>query len=324
MTFYSILALVGALTLFLFGMELLGTGLRSLSHQRLRPVFMQFAQHSWQAMLTGAVVTAAVQSSSVVTSVLVGLVSGGVLTLDQAAGLIAGANIGTCSTPFLVCLGLSGSWLSLFSQAWALAILCLLCPLVLCRRCPGALRIGAGLLALLTGMARMCAALAPLANTSLFTQLMQETSPAFALLAGAVAAAVLQSSSACIAMLQAVSITGVLPLSCVVPILLGQNIGTCSTALLASIGGGRAARQTALLHLLFNTFGAVAVLIPLCILPLTPARFLLQLPVYSTGIAIFQLLFNLFSAALFFPFCRPILAQMQKSSPSPKRKTAIL
>lgn len=323
MTALDVLAPIGALALFLSGMELLSAGLRSASQQRVQALLTQATGSLWRSVTLGTVVTALVQSSSAVTVVLVGLAAGGTLVPAQTAGLIAGANIGTCATAFLVHFGLTGSWMGLFHSGYALFALCLLFPAVLCRRCPATLRVCTGLAALLTGMAHMQDALAPLSGTPLFARLLSQcASPLSGLFAGTLATAILQSSSACIALLQTVSASGMLSLSCVIPIVLGQNIGTCVTALLASLGARRAARQTALLHLLFNVFGAAAVLPPLfAVQRLAPQ--LLTRPADSAAIAVVHLLCNLAAAALFLPLHGRIVAHMTKSSLPPKRKTAV-
>lgn len=317
------LALVGSIALFLFGMELLSTGLHKLSGQHMQRLLARSTRSVWCSVLLGSAVTAVVQSSSAVTVVIVGLVAGGTLTLEQSAGLIAGANIGTCVTAFLVYVGLTGSWMGIFHSSWMLFLLCFLFPFLLCRRCPAFLQVCAGLCALLTGMAYMQDALAPLAGTPLFTQLLATcTSPLSAVLSGIFVTAVLQSSSACIALLQTISASGLLPLSTVIPIILGQNIGTCVTALLAALHADRAARQTAQLHLLFNLFGAIAILVPLFVVQAV-APHLIARPADSGLIAVIHLLCNITAAFVFLPLRNVVIAQMTKSSLPPKRKTAV-
>ncbi len=306
------LPLIGAVALFLFGMELLSAGLRRLSQRHVQALLARATRSVWRAVCLGAAVTAAVQSSSTVTVVIVGLVAGGTLTLEQAAGLIAGANIGTCLTAFLVHLGLTGSWMGAFHSGYMLLALCMLFPIMLSRRCPAAAQAGCGLCALLTGMAHMQDALAPLSGAPLLSHLLAQcSSPLSGLLAGALVTAVLQSSSACIALLQTISASGMLSLASAIPIILGQNIGTCVTALLASLGTNRAARQTALLHLLFNVCGAAAVL-PCLSLALWMSPGLLARPADSASIAVIHLLCNLAAALVFIPLRRPILARMTK------------
>lgn len=303
MTLFSVIALVGAIALFLFGMELLCGGLCRMSQKHLQPLLMRATQTVWQSVLLGAVVTAFVQSSSAITIIIVGLVAGKVISLYQAAGLIAGANLGTCSTAFLVHFGLCANFTQPFTDPWILLLLCALLPVLLHHQCPPLLSVCAGLVALLAGMTRMQAALLPLSQTSYFSSLLSACDSVFSgLLAGTVVTAVLQSSSACIAMLQTVSNTGALSIEMVLPVLLGQNIGTCVTALLASIHAGRAAQQAALLHLAFNLLGAAVVLPVQGIFSLLFPQ-LLACPADSLSIACLHLLCNVAAIAIYMPLC---------------------
>lgn len=323
MNLLNVLALVGAVAIFLFGMELLCAGLRALSQQRIQPLLTRATRSVWCAAALSAAVTALVQSSSAVTVVIVGLVAGGALTLEQSTGLIAGANIGTCTTAFLVHIGLRSSWMTVFHSVWPMIVLSALLPFLLRRRCPAALSIGGGLIALMAGMARMQDALAPLSGSPLFIYLLgQCSSPLTGLFAGTLVTAVLQSSSACIALLQTISATGMLSLGCVVPIILGQNIGTCVTAMIAALRTSRAARQTALLHLLFNVIGAVVVLPPLQAMHVFCPQ-LLAAPADSAAIALVHLICNIAAAAVFLPLRHSIIACMTQNSPPPKRKAVV-
>lgn len=303
MTLFSVCSLLGAVALFLFGMELLRGGLCRMSQKRLQPLLMRSTQTVWQAVLLGAVVTAFVQSSSAVTIIIVGLVAGKVISLYQAAGLIAGANLGTCSTAFLVHCGLCSNGTQLFASPWVLLLLCLLLPFLLQRQCPPMLSACAGVAALLAGMTRMQTALLPLSQTPRFSALLSACDSLFSgLLAGTVVTAVLQSSSACIAMLQTLSDTGALSIGFVLPVLLGQNIGTCVTALLASVHAGRSAQQAALLHLVFNLLGAAVILPAQWACSLLFPR-LLAYPADSLSIACLHLLCNVAAITVYIPLC---------------------
>ena len=303
MTLFSVCSLLGAVALFLFGMELLRGGLCRMSQKRLQPLLMRSTQTVWQAVLLGAVVTAFVQSSSAVTIIIVGLVAGKVISLYQAAGLIAGANLGTCSTAFLVHFGLCSNGTQLFASPWVLLLLCLLLPFLLQRQCPPMLSACAGVAALLAGMTRMQTALLPLSQTPRFSALLSACDYLFSgLMAGSVVTAVLQSSSACIAMLQTLSDTGALSIGFVLPVLLGQNIGTCVTALLASVHAGRSAQQAALLHLVFNLLGAAVILPAQWACSLLFPR-LLAYPADSLSIACLHLLCNVAAITVYIPLC---------------------
>ncbi|MGM9616551.1 Na/Pi cotransporter family protein [Butyricicoccus sp.] len=303
MTLFSVCSLLGAVALFLFGMELLRGGLCRMSQKRLQPLLMRSTQTVWQAILLGAVVTAFVQSSSAVTIIIVGLVAGKVISLYQAAGLIAGANLGTCSTAFLVHFGLCSNGTQLFASPWVLLLLCLLLPFLLQRQCPPILSACAGVAALLAGMTRMQTSLLPLSQTPHFSALLSACDSLFSgLMAGTVVTAVLQSSSACIAMLQTLSDSGALSIGFVLPVLLGQNIGTCVTALLASVHAGRSAQQAALLHLAFNLLGAAVVLPAQWACSLLFPR-LLAYPADSLSIACLHLLCNVAAITVYIPLC---------------------
>lgn len=303
MTLFSIFYLAGAIALFLFGMELLRGGLCRMSQKHLQPLLMRTTQSLWQAVLLGAAVTAFVQSSSAVTIIIVGLVAGNVISLQQSAGLIAGANLGTCTTAFLVHFGLCTNGTQIFESPWLLFLLCLLLPVLMRRNCPPVISVCAGLAALMAGMVRMQAALLPLSQTPQFNAMLSACdSPVSGLLAGTAVTAVLQSSSACIAMLQTISSSGLLSIGCVLPIILGQNIGTCVTAMLASIHSGKAAQQAALLHLSFNVLGAMVVL-PICYGFRLFFPHWMALPADSLCIAWLHLLCNLAALAVFVPLC---------------------
>lgn len=297
----DILALLCAIVIFLFGMELLCTGLEGMSQGYVQTLLSRTGDSLWRAVLLGTVVTALVQSSSAVTSVIVGLAACGMLSGKQSAGLIAGANLGTCSTAFFVHFGLHTAQPDFLRGNLPLLVLGVLLPFLLLRRCPAILAAGGGLLALLTGMVRMQDALAQLSDSPLLIDLLSAChTPLTGFLAGTLVTAVLQSSSACIAILQASAASSVLSIGSVIPIILGQNIGTCSTALLASARTGHIARHTALLHLQFNLLGAAAVFPILLILSAVCPQLLTQ-PADSGAIAWIHLLCNLAAALVFLP-----------------------
>lgn len=297
---FKLLPLACAAVIFLFGMELLRGGLCRLSQHKIQSILSYAAGDMWRAAVLGALVTVLVQSSSVVTSIIVGLAASGVVTMKQSAGLIAGANIGTCSTAFLVHFGMHTNSLRILHGCQPLLILGICIPFLLHKRCPAALVSCGGIFALLTGMVHMQDALKPLSSSPLFTQMLSVCStPIAGICAGALATAVLQSSSACIAVLQAVSASGVLTVNCAVPMILGQNIGTCSTALLASVKSGKAARFTALLHLAFNTIGTAVVLPVFTVLQSICPQLAAQ-PVDSAGIACIHLLCNVAAVIPFY------------------------
>ena len=309
----AVLCLVGGVAVFLFGMELLCAGLERIS----RPYVHLLCTHSFvRSMFLSALFTACVQSSSAVTVMIAGLAASNVLPPERSLGLIAGANIGTCATAFLVHAGLH-----IIPPVPPIAPVFLLVflPFLVRRTCPVWLCLCGGVPALLCGMSYMQAALVPLSDTSFFSYLCACHTPLYGLLAGAVMTAVLQSSSACIALLQAAN--GMLTIGLVFPLLLGQNIGTCVTALLASLGMNAAARQTARLHLLFNVIGAAA-LFPFFLFMQLLFPSLIAQPADSSLIAWMHLFINLSSALLFYLLRRPLSRHVIKSSSPPVQRAA--
>lgn len=291
----EIWTLLSGVVLFLFGMTLMGEHLRRLSGGRAERLVRRAADDRRTGVLLGLAVTAAVQSSSAVTVLAVSLADAGILTLRQTVPVLIGSNVGTTVTVWLTGLRAGGG------ESGALTVLLagggLLIYLLLPRRRSwGGLLLG--LFLLLTGMERMTAAAAPLAEMETVRRLGGMTEhPAAAVLAGAAVTGVLQSSSAAIGILQAFSVSGTVVWGAGVPLVLGGNIGTCVTVLLASLGGGPNAKRAALAHLKFNLAGTAAVL-PLWLALGGPLR---DRPITPAEIAAVHTGFNLLSAALLLP-----------------------
>lgn len=268
MDIFAFIALFGGLALFLYGVSMMGGSLERAALGRMRKMLGRLTGTPFRGVLLGAAVTAAVQSSSAATVMVAGLVGAGAVTLRQAVGVIMGANIGTTVTAHLLCLGGSGDFLLLrvFSPA-TLAPLAVFVGTVLFLtakkdrpRVAGQFVLGFGIL--FTGMLQMEAAVAPLRGSPAFLRLIKTADdPLLGVLAGAGVTAVIQSSSASVGILQAVASTGAVSWAAAVPILLGQNIGTCVTPILAGIGGNRGAKQAALVHLLLNLLGTAVFLV---------------------------------------------------------------
>ena len=289
-------SMLGGMVLFLFGMTLLGEHLRELSGGRAERALRRVTDSRQRGALLGFAVTAVVQSSSAVTVLAVSLADAEILTLRQIVPVIIGSNVGTTATAWLLCLrtGASASASALTVAAACVGLLLNL--LVPKRRAWGGLLLG--LYLLLTGMERMAASAAPLAETATFHRLMVVAiHPLPAVLVGTAVTGVLQSSSAAIGLLQAFSATGTVPWSVGVPLVLGGNIGTCVTVLLASIGGGPNAKRAALAHLRFNLLGT-AVLLPLWLSFGVKFR---NRPIGPMEIAAVHTAFNLLSAAMLLP-----------------------
>lgn len=245
-------ALLGGLALFLHGMEMMSAGCREVAGGRMKRFVGQFTTGRIQGVLTGAAVTALIQSSSAVTVMAVGFLDAGLMTLTQACHVIMGANVGTTATGVLIALKL-GALAPLVAFFGVASAVFLKRPQE--KQCGNIL---AGLGILLIGMEMMSAALAPLGKSAAFCRLItQFEHPLAGILAGAMFTAAVQSSSASVGILQALAQGGAVPFTAAVYVLFGQNIGTCITAVLASAGRKRRAKQAAALHLMFNIIGSV-------------------------------------------------------------------
>ena len=265
MDFFDILSMIGGLALFLYGMNALGDGLEKLSGGKLETVLEKLTSKPVFAVLLGAGVTAAIQSSSATTVMVVGFVNSGIMKLRQAIYIIMGANIGTTITSWI--LSLSGIeegnfFMTMLKPINFSAVLALVGVIFLMfskkekKKDVGTLLVGFAIL--MFGMDMMSEAVKPLRDVPEFTNiLLMFKNPILGMIAGAILTAVIQSSSASVGILQALCATGALPLGSVIPIIMGQNIGTCVTAILSSIGTGKNARRTALVHLYFNLIGTV-------------------------------------------------------------------
>ncbi|MGM9912340.1 Na/Pi cotransporter family protein [Floccifex sp.] len=265
MDIFGILTMVGGLALFLFGMNVMGDGLTQLSGGRLEQILEKLTSKRIMAVLLGAVVTAVIQSSSATTVMVVGFVNSGIMKLNQAVGIIMGANIGTTVTAWLLSLtGIEGSNFLLqmckpknFSPILALIGI----VLYMSKKSDNKKNVGTillGFATLMFGMEQMSGAVAPLADNPAFTSILTMFSnPILGILAGALLTAVIQSSSASVGILQALCSTGAIRYNIAIPIIMGQNIGTCVTAIISSIGANINARRTAMIHLFFNIIGSV-------------------------------------------------------------------
>lgn len=310
MDFFMIVSLLGGLALFLYGMSMLGSGLEKLSSGRLEQTLEKLTNNVFKGVLLGALVTGAIQSSSATTVIVVGLVNARILKLRQAIGIIMGANIGTTVTAHILRLS------DLSSDNFFLMLLkpTTLAPVV---GIIGILMVMAGkkqkyktlgeillgFCILFTGMFNMEAAVSPLSESPEFANLFASFSnPVIGVLVGAGVTAIIQSSSASIGILQALSSTGIITWSSAIPIILGQNIGTCITPILASIGASKNAKRTAAVHLSFNIIGTCVFLIAIyTIQSISPFSFW-DLPIDKGGIANFHTTFNVCVTLMFLPF----------------------
>ena len=260
---FNIISLLGGLALFLFGMDTMGKALERQAGGKLQTILAKMSSTVLKGFLLGAAVTAVIQSSSATTVMVVGFVNSGIMTLKQAVGVIMGSNVGTTITSWILSLsGLEGdSFLIKFFKPSTLAPLIGTIGIVLFMFTKGDSKKGIGtimlgFLALMTGMDIMGDSMEFLETEPWFAELMISfTNPIIGILFGAVLTAVIQSSSASVGILQGLCVTGAVTYGSAIPIILGQNIGTCVTAMMGSIGANRNARRTAVVHLLFNIVG---------------------------------------------------------------------
>ena len=310
MDFFMIVSLLGGLALFLYGMSMLGSGLEKLSSGRLEQTLEKLTNNVFKGVLLGALVTGAIQSSSATTVIVVGLVNARILKLRQAIGVIMGANIGTTITSHILRLSdlSSDNFFLMLLKPSTLAPLVGIIGILLVmggkkQKYKTMGEILLGFCILFTGMFNMEAAVRPLSESPQFANLFASFSnPVIGVLVGAGVTAIIQSSSASIGILQALSSTGIITWSSAVPIILGQNIGTCITPILASIGASKNAKRTAAVHLSFNIIGTIVFLIiTYTIQSLSPFSFW-DLPIDKGGIANFHTLFNVSVTLMFLPF----------------------
>lgn len=258
--------MIGGLAMFLYGMNAMGDGLAKLSGGKLEQILEKLTSKRIMAVLLGVVVTAIIQSSSATTVMVVGFVNSGIMQLSQAVGIIMGANIGTTVTSWLLSLtGIQGSSLfiqllkpSSFSPVLAAVGIILTMTAKDNNKKKDIGNILVGFAILMFGMETMSSAVEPLAENAQFTSILTKFSnPLLGMLAGLVLTAVIQSSSASVGILQALCVTGAVGYKTAIPIIMGQNIGTCVTAIISSIGASKNAKRASMIHLYFNLIGTI-------------------------------------------------------------------
>ena len=305
---FNIISLLGGLALFLFGMDTMGKALERQAGGKLQTILAKMSSTVWKGFLLGAAVTAVIQSSSATTVMVVGFVNSGIMTLHQAVGVIMGSNVGTTITSWILSLsGLEGdSFLIQFFKPSTLAPLAGAIGIILFmgnsegRKGVGTILLG--FMALMTGMDLMGDSMEFLETEPWFADLMVSfTNPIVGILFGAVLTAVIQSSSASVGILQGLCVTGAVTYGSAIPIILGQNIGTCVTAMMGAIGANRNARRTAMVHLLFNVVGVTLFVVIFYGIGLFyPWTFLGQ-AAEAWDIAIIHTCFNLGATAVLLP-----------------------
>ena len=310
MNIFGILSMIGGLALFLYGMDAMGAGLSKLSGGRMERLLEKLTSKRIMAVLLGAGVTAVIQSSSATTVMVVGFVNSGIMKLNQAVGIIMGANIGTTITSWLLSLtGIQGSSfvLQMLKPSSFSPILAVIgVGLIMFTKNEKKKDIGSifiGFAILMYGMEAMSGAVAPLADNEKFTGILTMFSnPLLGLLAGTILTAVIQSSSASVGILQALCATGAVNFSTALPIIMGQNIGTCITAIISSIGTSKNAKRTAAVHLFINIIGTIIFMVVFYTLNVFVHFQFLNTAASPAGIAVIHSLFNIGATILLFPF----------------------
>lgn len=309
MTIFNALNLIGGLCLFLFGMNLMGQALERRAGSGLRSLLEKMTQNRLMGLLAGLGVTAVIQSSSATTVMVVGFVNSGLMTLRQSIGVIMGANIGTTVTAWILSLsGIEGSSLlvQMFKPSSFTPILALV-GIILYMFCKADKKKDTGMIllgfaTLMFGMEAMSSAVSSLRNVPQFREIfLMFSNPILGVLVGAVLTGIIQSSSASVGILQALASTGQVTYGAAIPIIMGQNIGTCVTALLSSIGTNKNARRAALVHLNFNVIGATVGIVLFYVVRAVAAPALLGQAASEWGIAVAHSIFNILCTAVLLP-----------------------
>ena len=310
MDFFSILTLVGGLAMFLYGMQVMGDGLEKLSGGKLEKILENLSSNRVKAVLVGAAVTAIIQSSSATTVMVVGFVNSGIMHLSQAVGVIMGANIGTTVTAWILSLaGIESSnfFVRLLNPNSFSPILALIGVVFIVflhdekKKDIGNILVGFAVL--MFGMNTMSGAVKPLAEVPEFTNiLLKFSNPVLGVLAGALLTAVIQSSSASVGILQALCVTGAVRYGAALPIIMGQNIGTCITAMLSSIGATKNAKRAAIVHLYFNIVGTVTFMVVFYVLNGFLHFSFIEEVAGPAGIAVIHSAFNIIATLVLLPF----------------------
>ena len=314
MDIFSVISLLGGLAMFLYGMEVMGDGLKNASGRALKKVLGKATQNIVLGVITGMLVTAVIQSSTATIVLTVGLISAGILNLKQAVSIVMGANIGTTVTAQIIRLmdiDSSGNVILQFFKPETLAPVALIIGILLIMfiklpnsKTTGEIFVGFGIL--FAGLLNMTAAVEPLSESPEFIDLMQRfgDKPFLALMVGLVLTVIIQSSSAMVGMIQALSVTGAMTFNLIYPMIMGINLGTCvTTALVCSIGSSKDAKRVGVVHIAFNVLGTILFMIVMELIKgFGGFPDLWQSTVNSGGIANFQTLFNLITAVVLVPF----------------------
>ncbi len=310
MDIFGLLTMIGGLALFLYGMHIMGDGLAKTSGGKLEGILEKFTSKTSLAVLLGAVVTAVIQSSSATTVMVVGFVNSGIMKLNQAVGIIMGANIGTTITSWILSLaGIESDNVfmkmlkpSSFAPIFAIVgVSLMLFAKSTKKKDVGTILVGFAIL--MTGMDTMSNALKPLADMPGFTNIfIMFKNPVLGVIVGALLTAVIQSSSASVGILQALCLTGSVSYASAIPIIMGQNIGTCVTALISGIGASKNAKRAALVHFYFNLIGTIIFMTVFYLLNVFINFNFLDDAASAAGIAVVHSIFNVAATLCLLPF----------------------
>lgn len=316
MDIFGLLTMLGGLAMFLYGMSTMGDALVMLSGGRLEQILEKLTSNKLMALLLGALVTAVIQSSSVTTVMVVGFVNSGIMKLTQAVGIIMGANIGTTITSWILSLtGISSGnvFIRLLKPSSFSPILAAMGIVLVMTGKDGEKKktignIMLGFAVLMFGMETMSGAVAPLKENAAFTGMLTAFSnPILGMAAGALLTAIIQSSSASVGILQALCMSGAVTYGTAIPIIMGQNIGTCVTALISSVGASKNAKRAAFIHLYFNLIGTIIFMVTFyAINHFVKFAFLANVAGVA-GIAVIHSLFNIGCALVLFPFANKLV-----------------
>jgi phosphate:Na+ symporter len=320
MDIFSFITLFGGLAMFIYGMTTMSQNLEKVAGGKMEVILNKMTKNRFMGLALGAIITIAIQSSSAVTVMLVGLVNSGIMDIGNTVGVIMGSNIGTTITAWIMSLiGVSSNnfFIRMLKPESFSPILALIgvIMMMVCKsnkkRDVGTIFVGFAIL--MYGMTLMSTSMSPLAESSKFSSILTAFSnPFVGILVGLVVTAVIQSSAASIGMLQALAMTGKITWGMAIPIIMGQNIGTCATAILSSIGVNRHAKRVAVIHILFNVIGtAIFMVIYFGVLSVVDMK-LLNHSISPVGIAMFHSIFNICTTAMLLPFTNCIVAAAKK------------
>jgi phosphate:Na+ symporter len=316
MDIFNIISLCGGLAFFLYGMHIMSSGLNKLTGGKLEHTLKKMTSNPLNSLLLGAGITIAIQSSSAMTVMLVGLVNSGVMQLSQTVGVIMGSNIGTTLTAWILALtGIESDMLFFqllkpenFAPIFALVgIIMIMASKKSKRRDLGVIFVGFSIL--MSGMELMTDSVSPLADMPQFSSILTAFSnPLLGVAVGAIFTGIIQSSAASVGILQALALTGAVTYGAAIPIIMGQNIGTCVTAILSSVGVNRNAKRVAAVHISFNIIGTLIFLIIYLIAEITIKPAFIDAPIDPSGIALCHSIFNIATTAMLLPFSKQLVA----------------